>query len=110
MTRRSSLIEFSQQTHTTPRRLALLQLGTKTRRSALLNLHRTRELSPTMKIGYKDHKGRNFHVTRRGTYVVRNSGGRLLYGRKARAAHTNNVSLIPARIRPKRRQEGRARI
>ncbi len=108
MTRRSSLIEFSQQTHTVPRRLALLQVGTKTRRAALLNLHRTRELSPTLKIAYKDHKGRQFHVTRRGAYVVHN-GDRLLYGRKARAAHTNNVSRIPARIRPKRRQLRRAR-
>lgn len=103
MTRFNNLIKFSQQNHTVPRRLALLQLGTKTRRSALLNLHRTRELSPTLKIAYEDHKGRQFHVTRRGAYVVRNNGGRLLYGRKARAAHTNNVSRIPARIRPKRR-------
>lgn len=82
------------------RRAALLnEAGAKRhlRGQALLKLV---GVAPRIPIPFHNKKGRQFFLTLKGSYVVRDNG-KSLYGRKA-CVTGKNLSSVPAKIRPKR--------
>ena len=92
------------------RRNAILAAATATRRNALLGHARvappTRRATLMGRVGvasrmptqFYNKKGRQFFLTLRGTYVVRENG-KSLYGRKAAG---QSASHAPKAIRPKK--------
>jgi hypothetical protein len=84
-----------------PTRRTLLLTGAApgpSRRKALLQ---QAKIQPTR---FQNHKGRDFYLTLRGSYVILKYGRRI-YGRKARfmdGERLKNRSVVPVRIRPKR--------
>lgn len=93
MAKRGNLL--LRQTGPVPRRMALLNVGmvtAPTRRQALLKKMGVATRIPTQ---FYNKKGRQFFLTMKGKYVLRQNG-KSLYGRKATSR------MAPPSIRPKR--------
>lgn len=89
-----------------PTRRTLLTIRGPTRRQTLLQ---QAKIQPTR---FQNHKGRDFYVTLKGTYVVLKNGKRV-YGHKAKTMNGRpvaNRSVFPTPIRPKRIRLGLKRV
>jgi len=84
-----------------PTRRTLLRVEAAPGPSRRKALFQQAKVQPTR---FQNHKGRDFYLTLKGSYVVLKYGRRV-YGRKARFMNgrpITNRSLVPSRIRPKR--------